>query len=250
MAARLEWDRRWLMLGPWRLGEVEPTPAGWVPIVSRWPARGDKRMTPRVGERRAGMSTKKHAEWQAAECERLQRALATAEKERDAAVADNAAQRGDLAGLHVVLERTANSLWSSRRRDRLVAETEARVALTDPHPGAALLEQHRKELVRARNEGLERAATHLVSEAARYRTRATELAGKGARHGHDAVAHAADTLDVASERVRALKESEKCGSPRLSDDYVRGVRAAIQVAKEEGSAEIAGCIADLLEPEE
>jgi hypothetical protein len=53
MAAKLEWDRRWLMLGPWRLGEVEPTPAGWVPIVSRWPARGDKRMTPREDEQDA-----------------------------------------------------------------------------------------------------------------------------------------------------------------------------------------------------
>ena len=51
MAARLEWDKesgRWLLLGTWRLGEVEPTgEKEWTPVVSRWPAFVDVRLTPR-----------------------------------------------------------------------------------------------------------------------------------------------------------------------------------------------------------
>jgi hypothetical protein len=46
-------------------------------------------------------------------------------------------------------------------------------ALAQPHPGAALLEEHRKALVRARNGGLEKAA-RLVCEMRSSRQRVAE----------------------------------------------------------------------------
>lgn len=45
-----------------------------------------------------------------------------------------------------------------------VAAQHAREMLAQPHPGAGLLERHAKALVRARNEGLEKAAEFLVNE--------------------------------------------------------------------------------------
>jgi hypothetical protein len=183
------------------------------------------------------MSVKKHAEWQAVECERLQRALAKAEQERDVAVADNAVLVGEVERLCSLLEwlRSNDSMSDDGRARSHKAEKRAKRSCSD-HPGTALLEQRRRELARARNEGFERAVEFL-------RERAATMTGFTARSPSKVAASLA--ADVA-----ALKEPEECGSPRLSDDYVRGVRAAIQVAKEEGSAEIAGCIADLLEPEE
>lgn len=50
MAAKLEWNGGWLMLGGWRLGEVESGGSAWTPIVTRWPAKTDEHLTPREDE--------------------------------------------------------------------------------------------------------------------------------------------------------------------------------------------------------
>jgi hypothetical protein len=140
------------------------------------------------------MSTKKHAEWQAAECERLQRALATAEKERDEARVET---RDALCGLLEMGEALGAKPGEpvGQAAQRMIAERDAAVAdnaavavavrgvdvwlwnsgsfaayacsgvtkcgtcrgctterlhdvASHPHPGAVLLEQHRKELER------------------------------------------------------------------------------------------------------
>ena len=102
----------------------------------------------------------------------LEAELAEARKEQDAALADNAAlveEREQLEELlspsvligyarnHPPQTRTEQNMlrWPWATLDR-VAAFFARPAM--PHPGAALLEDHRRALVRARNEGLERGA--------------------------------------------------------------------------------------------
>lgn len=77
-------------------------------------------------------------------------------QERDAAVADNAA-------LLAWIDEWGHATWCDREHDKALRCTEqcnAGPMLQEPHPGAASLEQHRKALVRARNEGLERAAEY------------------------------------------------------------------------------------------
>lgn len=72
------------------------------------------------------------------------------ETERDAAEADNAAlMRGMVAALAMSREGPTSAECGLSLLSLLSLQ---------PHPGAALLEEHRKALVRARNEGLERAA--------------------------------------------------------------------------------------------
>lgn len=81
----------------------------------------------------------------AAEITRLRTALATAEQERDAAVADNAA-------LTAWVNYYGHAEWCPQNHnDKLEGCHEACAAhpvFSDPHPGATLLEQHRKEVER------------------------------------------------------------------------------------------------------
>jgi hypothetical protein len=71
--------------------------------------------------------------------------IAALEQERDTALADNAAHDEVFQNI--------------QKHTACVNTTEAiRIHLAMPHPGAALLEEHRKALVKARNEGLEKAA--------------------------------------------------------------------------------------------
>jgi hypothetical protein len=244
--------------------------------------------------------------------------------DRDAAVADNAAwetryrtQGEELADAHAALSRETPAESLRAQIARLVADNAALVAeirrvhrwankvhqkdlasemaqlLAAPHPGTALLEQHRKDverlsaaladvqrkvenwahgescarevendddepkepgcdcgksellaiitppdgslpgaaflarrdamatelkearlvLARARNEGLERAAARISEESATYRDKAEEVARGNdtpqRRHAYALAEQAADTLAVASELIRALKEPEE-----------------------------------------
>lgn len=83
--------------------------------------------------------------------------LANADATTATAVDRERVARADMAGLHLELERCVNAL-GTRGTKRLDAETRARVALTDPHPGTALLEEMRrdKEGIKALAAALER----------------------------------------------------------------------------------------------
>lgn len=84
-------------------------------------------------------------------------------QERDAAIADNAALVNGLRHARATmaaLRDTDNP--KSRRSSAERGISSADTVLLADHPGAALLEEHRMALVRARNEGLERAARHCI----------------------------------------------------------------------------------------
>lgn len=143
-----------------------------------------------------------------------------AEFERDAAVADNAA-------LVEWIEEWGHAAWCAREHNKAVPCTDrckATGIVATPHPGAALLDQHRKEidgwtenvealkaerdterrlimeaqrghhaaLARARNEGLERAARHFDAQARNW-----------ASH------HAGTIAAQHAESIRAMKEPEQ-----------------------------------------
>jgi hypothetical protein len=69
----------------------------------------------------------------------------------------------------------------TKKANRLAVEMSA--VLAQPHPGTALLEEQRRALVRARNEGLEKAAAYVGSVGSIVRS-------------------------VASASIRAMKEAE------------------------------------------
>lgn len=75
----------------------------------------------------------------------LLRHIAALEKERDAALADNAA-------LLQALEDVAELRLSGQTLKALAVKLRG-----EPHSGDALLDEHKRALVRARNEGLEKA---------------------------------------------------------------------------------------------
>lgn len=77
--------------------------------------------------------------------------VAALEKERDAALADNAALVKQVTGVAPYLAAHGFDLRGT--------------AFTRPHPGAALLEEHRKALVHARNEGLREADAKILKTA-------------------------------------------------------------------------------------
>lgn len=81
----------------------------------------------------------------------------------------------------------------------------------EPHPGAALLEEHRKALARARNEGLERAAAKAdaVADEARRRRDAIDTNTPMGRTGYTVAETAMDTAGVLADDIRALKEPEE-----------------------------------------
>lgn len=87
------------------------------------------------------------------------------EKERDVALADNAALWRIVsvaAPTFAVLSRAPEVAPEIRAE---LATAEALLLAGGKHPGAALLEEHRKALVRARNEGLEVAGKKILSTA-------------------------------------------------------------------------------------
>jgi hypothetical protein len=147
--------------------------------------------------------------------EEIRRHIAALEKERDAALADNAA-----------LVRLVDEHHGSCPRCWLAVTQE------QSHPGSALLEEHRKaldaavagaaevgkrlaethrlELVRSRNEGLERAAEHMEDEESSHHrsirtmgttTLAEKMAFRLAEERERVCGAAADD-------IRAMKESE------------------------------------------
>jgi hypothetical protein len=81
-------------------------------------------------------------------------------------------------------------------------EQRARSVVLQPHPGAALLEEHHHALVRARNEGLETAAALCDREAVR----------------HAATAKGADLSTAAGRQARTLAEERERASGYLADD--------------------------------
>jgi hypothetical protein len=90
--------------------------------------------------------------------------LAAKARGYEAAVADTAAWRDVAARLH----RAAPAARSGVDDDATIAQWDDAKAnyyalRAQPHPGAALLEEHRKALVRARNDGLEMAAALVES---------------------------------------------------------------------------------------
>jgi hypothetical protein len=87
----------------------------------------------------------------------LRRHIAALENERDAALADNAAL------VHLVRVAAGDrgpgaTCWACGGRLDHGKACRFGAALERLHPGAALLEEHREALVRARNEGLEKVA--------------------------------------------------------------------------------------------
>lgn len=94
---------------------------------------------------------------------RLHDLIAALEKERDAALADNVALLAAIASeeLGHDYQGLCPDKTQPKARD---PECAACRLLDSPHPGSALLEEHRKALVRARNEGLEKAAKKADAE--------------------------------------------------------------------------------------
>lgn len=88
-------------------------------------------------------------------------------RDREAALADNAALVEHARTERQMLSLLYHRIMAMGPRNEAMADAVTTVerwmdAVPDtyeqPHPGAALLEEHRKALVRARNEGLEKAA--------------------------------------------------------------------------------------------
>lgn len=79
------------------------------------------------------------------------------------------------------------------------------IIATQPHPGAALLEEHRRALIRARNEGLELAAKTHDKEAEEARKVALSADNEIAR---DAYEGAAIRAEQRAARIRAMREPE------------------------------------------
>ena len=109
-------------------------------------------------------------------------------KERDAAVADNAAVRLKLS--QAADGYNSREFWDSVDALRGTA-----------HPGAALLEEHRKALARARNQGREEAATSADDECSHW-AEAEDTDDTGA------VRRIRDALRDTSKRIRSKKEPE------------------------------------------
>jgi hypothetical protein len=136
-----------------------------------------------------------------ASIEAVQMEHAATREERDAAVADNAAllklwqDTGCLdLGPRVEREDPSSCIEQGWPLDGIASCTACR-ALGQPHPGTALLEQHKKALEHARNEGLERAAADCLSRA-----------GVAEEFGH---MDAGETWRCAALSIRAMKEPEE-----------------------------------------
>lgn len=118
--------------------------------------------------------------------------IAALEAERDAALADNAA----LMMFATPLAEVACEGVGPEECGECVS-CMAKLHVVQTHPGAGLLEKHRKALVHARNEGLERAAAK------------TEERGQ---HWCDPYTRCtcdwAERIDGMPDAIRALKEDE------------------------------------------
>jgi hypothetical protein len=110
-----------------------------------------------------------------------------AEKTAAEVVADNAAL------LNVIID-AGEALRKKRKPSAhfVAISMVGHIQCANGHPGAALLDEHRKALVRARNEGLEESAQEVGSVAAK------PFPDSEARM----------LLDYAMDRIRALKEPE------------------------------------------
>lgn len=115
-------------------------------------------------------------------CTRWANSATEALEQRDAALADNAAFVSEMARI---------GEWAAKVRQRDV-EGAIRAFLEQPHPGAALLEEHRKALVRARNDGRSSA----LLEVQRARAKAVQPS------------EAFALLTYALDCINALKEDE------------------------------------------
>lgn len=98
-------------------------------------------------------------EWRAS-AEHVGQALVSATRERDAAVADNAALLGLIEALHQNFAGGLNGKWTP---DLARSTSAARI---QPHPGAALLERHREEVASARAAAWDEAIATAAEEAA------------------------------------------------------------------------------------
>jgi hypothetical protein len=131
----------------------------------------------------------------------LRRHIATLEKERDAALADNAAL---VTGVQRIRNLVAYPTLSARDTLSAVADVGLSLVVGD-HPGAALPEEHRKALVRARNEGLEKAAADVDRLASIADVSAEQASNMKVRL---ALAEEAAALRDHAVRIRAMKEPE------------------------------------------
>jgi hypothetical protein len=128
--------------------------------------------------------------------------LATKAQGYEAAVADNEALLSAARNYDAFMD--LSEPWSDGDlgiEDASALNAASRVlhaVIHRPHPGAALLEQHRKALVRARNEGLEKAAERMLFQRDALRAR-TDKNAAGRRFG----------LEEAAAIARHLREPEQ-----------------------------------------
>lgn len=115
--------------------------------------------------------------------------------------ADNAALVSELA-------RIGGWATGARQRD---LEGAIRAVLSTPHTGSARLEEHRKALARARNEGLEMAAQKAVATAkeARARRDAINTLKPSQRINYEIAEASMDTAAMLADDIRALQEPEE-----------------------------------------
>jgi len=126
--------------------------------------------------------------------------VAELKRQRDAAVADNAALLVHLRRMVAEVGAQETGTEDPRKVLGMVEYMLAAGACDEPHPGAALLEEHRRALVKARSEGLENAALRVECEATGW--------DEAAAHDGDSVSQEANALRCAARCVRYLKESE------------------------------------------
>ena len=155
----------------------------------------------------------------------LRRHVAALEKERDAALTDNAEltkRTNDALGLAAGLpfhghEGDEESGQHEPDCEQCAKEAISNClteALAQPHPGTALLEEHRAALVRARNEGLEKAAKRLDDEAEAMEMRASQCAPFSP--ARDTYETARNTALRMARKVRDIKEPVSDDSAKVT----------------------------------
>jgi hypothetical protein len=159
--------------------------------------------------------------------------------ERDAAVADNAA-------LHAKLE----EVWLKVPVQHLEGLGVASV-LRASQSGAALLEEHRKALVRARNEGLEEAARWHEERAQKAREEARREPGQRKEKWHQEREWSATVDEHRAKELRAMKTT---GAPESWPTTAYAKQAVAELvsllepfaAGEEGNRNVVGRVMRLL----
>lgn len=131
------------------------TPAHEEAVRMHEAVEGAKALNASLRERISALEKERDAAWS-------ERASAIAEKH--AALADNAALLQALCAAKEALGKAqVNIPWGTPPRLACGLAYDA-VPVAVAHPGAALLEEHRRALVRARNEGLEDAAARVKDD--------------------------------------------------------------------------------------